>query len=179
MTLAKTISTLSLVAASCGALAQRTPWKEGQVVPELVGSDWHNAAKPLTIEGLKGKVLLVHFWTFGCINCKHNLPAYSKWQKEFADRGLQVIGVHTPETPEERVSANVDRAITRWSITYPVLTDNESKNWERWGLRYWPSVFLIDKHGRLRDVWEGELEYGGAGGTAKIEGEIKTLLAER
>lgn len=169
---------MAVLALACAAFAQGGPWKAYQPVPELVGSDWHGAEKPVTLMGLKGKVVLVHFWTFDCINCKHNLPAYNKWEKEFAGKGLQIIGVHTPETPEEHVAANVDKAIARWSIQYPVLTDNGARNWDRWGVRYWPSIFLIDKHGRLRDVWEGELEYDGAGGTAKLDKEIRALLAE-
>jgi thiol-disulfide isomerase/thioredoxin len=174
----KAILALTALGAMASCATADGPWKEFQPVPEFVGSTWHNSDKPLTIAGLKGKVVLVHFWTFGCINCKHNLPTYSDWQKQFGDKGLQVIGVHTPETAEERVSSKVDDAIARWGIKYPVLTDNSGKNWNRWGLRYWPTVFLVDKQGRVRDVWEGELEYNHAGGTAKIAKEIKTLLAE-
>ena len=102
--------------------------------PELTGTEWLNTPKdePLKLGSRRGKVTVLHFWTFGCINCKRNLPAYTRWQKMFAKQDVQVIGVHTPETDEEKVSANVARNVKKVGITYPILIDGKSENWKRW-----------------------------------------------
>ncbi len=123
--------------------------------------------------------MLVHFWTLGCINCKHNLPSYNAWEKEFKSRGLQIVGVHTPETPYERSAARVDAAIAERGIAYPVLIDRDEKNWNAWNQQFWPAIYLIDKRGRVRDSWQGELDFGNAGGTVKLTTEIRSLLAEK
>ncbi len=94
-------------------------------------------------------------------------------------QGLQIIGIHTPETPYERSSSHVDAAIAQRGITYPVLIDRDSKNWNAWNQQFWPAIYLIDKSGRIRDSWQGELDYNNAGGTAKLTGEIRSLLAEQ
>jgi len=89
------------------------------------------------------------------------------------------VGVHTPETPAERVTANVVRRVKQIGITYPVLLDTQGTNWQRWGQQYWPTVYLIDKHGRVRYRWVGELEYNHAGGEAQMAGLIQGLLKEK
>jgi hypothetical protein len=91
---------------------------------------------------------------------------------------VAIIGVHTPETPWERQPANVTREIRRLGITYPVLLDPNGANWNRWGQHYWPTVYLIDKHGRVRYRWEGELEYDRAGGEAIMARLVSQLLKE-
>jgi thiol-disulfide isomerase/thioredoxin len=148
--------------------------------PELVGESWLNVAADArpSLAARKGKVTVVHFWTFGCINCKRNLPFYTEWQKRFSGRGLEIIGIHTPETAEEKDMANVGKKVKEYGITYPVLFDRESENWKRWQQRYWPAVYLVDKQGRARFVWEGELEYQNAGGNLKMIGLIESLLRE-
>jgi AhpC/TSA family len=113
------------------------------------------------------------------VNCRNNLPSYGRWQEKFARQGVIVIGVHTPETPWERVTANVTRQIRRLGISYPVLLDPKGENWSRWGQNYWPTVYLVDKHGRLSYRWIGELEYGHAGGEKTMERLVARLLAER
>ncbi|MGE5735910.1 MAG: redoxin domain-containing protein [Acidobacteriota bacterium] len=132
----------------------------------------------VSLASRKGKVTIVHFWTFGCINCKRNLPYYREWQKRFAGRGLEIIGVHTPETDEERDPKNVAKKVKEYEITYPVLIDQQAENWKIWQQRYWPTVYLVDKQGRVRFAWEGELEYQNAGGNAKLIGYIEALLSE-
>lgn len=122
---------------------------------------------------------VVHFWTFDCINCKRNLPFYDKWQKRFAGRGLEIIGIHTPETAAERKSENVAKKVKELGISYPVLIDQQEQNWKLWQQRCWPTVYLIDKRGRVRFTWEGELEYQGAGGNEKVTRWIETLLDEK
>ena len=153
----------------------------GAVAPELTGDSWFNVPtnSTLSLASRKGKVTIVHFWTFACINCKRNLPAYARWWQRFAGKGVVVIGVHTPETEAERDPANVARKVKELGIAYPVLLDTDRQNWNRWQQRCWPAIYLIDKQGRVRFVWEGELEYQHAGGEAKMTGLILELLGSR
>lgn len=150
--------------------------------PELVGaeSDWLNTPdkKPIKLESRKGKVTIVHFWTFGCINCKRNLPAYARWQKKFTKKDVQIIGVHTPETEEEKEPANVEKAIKRLKITYPVLIDPKGDNWKNWQQNFWPTVYIVDKKGFVRAYWVGELEWEHAGGEDIMTRKIESLLKE-
>jgi peroxiredoxin len=148
--------------------------------PELTGKVWLNlpSGKTVTLASRKGKVTILHFWTYGCINCRRNLPAYDRWHKRFASRGVMVIGIHSPETKAERDLANVKKKLKELGIAYPVLVDSDRQNWNRWQQRAWPAVCLIDKQGRVRYGWEGELEYRGAGGEAKMTRLIEALLKE-
>ena len=171
-----------VVSPGAGLLARDTsPALAGIPAPELVGDSWFNVPKglKLSLASRKGKVTIVHFWTFGCINCKRNLAAYDRWWKRFADKGVVVIGVHTPETEAERDPANVAKKVKELGISYPVLLDTDHQNWKRWQQRMWPTVYLIDKKGRARHVWEGELEYQHAGGEAKMTKLILDLLKEQ
>jgi peptide-methionine (R)-S-oxide reductase len=126
----------------------------------------------------QGKVTLVQFWTFGCSNCQANLPSYARLQKRFEKQDVAIIGVHTPEFDHERDSKNVARRVRELGITYPILIDSKSENWRRWNQRYWPTIYLIDKSGRARYSWVGELEHKGAGGEAKIARLVENLLRE-
>ena len=146
--------------------------------PTLTGAQWLNTQRPIDLSSRSGKVTIVHFWTFGCINCRNNLPTYSKWQKQFAKDGVEIIGVHTPETVYERNLNHVSDFLRKNGITYPVLYDGDEKNWKAWGVDAWPTVFLIDKKGIIREKWVGELDYDNAGGTAKLTSEIQALLRE-
>lgn len=152
-------------------------------VPTLTGdkSLWINADKPVTFEA--GKVYVVHFWTFGCINCKRNLPIYARWEKRFAREiaagDLNFASVHTPETDEEKEFKNVEREIKRWGIRYPTVFDPKSENWNRWQQQYWPTVYLIDRRQKVRYYWKGELEWQSAGGDAKMARFIEELLREK
>jgi thiol-disulfide isomerase/thioredoxin len=161
------------------AFAQN-PISVDAAAPELVGTSWLNTPKntPIKLAGRKGKVTVVEFWTFGCINCQRNLPIYARWHKQFADKDVAIIGVHTPETASERVADNVSRRVRELGITYPILLDQQGTNWNRWQQRFWPTVYLIDKKGRVRYRWEGELEYNRAGGEAKMAQRIDDLLRE-
>lgn len=152
----------------------------GIAAPELIGDSWLNVPKgsQLSLASRKGKVTVVHFWTFGCINCQRNLPVYARWQKRFAVKGVLLIGIHSPETAAERDPANVAKKVKELGITYPVLIDSELKNWNQWQQRIWPAIALIDQQGRARYGWEGELEYRGAGGEAKLTQLIESLLKE-
>jgi len=151
------------------------PDAKNAVAPELVGKRWFNTGgKPITLAGRRGKVTIVQFWTFGCYNCRNNLPAYARWQKKFAAQGVEVIGVHTPESDYERDPKNVEKFLRDEKITYPIVTDADHQNWRRWNQQYWPTVYLIDKAGRVRHRHIGELR----GDEAQVTRHIETLLKE-
>jgi peroxiredoxin len=171
---------LGLLGMPCARLHASEPSQPlvGFVAPELTGDSWLNVptGTRLSLASRKGKVTIVHFWTFACINCKRNLAAYDRWWKRFAENGVVVIGIHTPETDAERDPANVAKKFKELGIAYPVLLDSDHQNWNRWQQRMWPAIYLIDKQGRVRYVWEGELEYQNAGGEATMTRLIVELL---
>jgi peroxiredoxin len=162
------------------AVAEKEPEALNLPAPELLGGPWINTAggKAIHLAGRRGKVAIVEFWTFACSNCLANLPAYANWQKQFADKDVVVIGVHTPETESERVTANVVRRVKQLGITYPILVDQEHENWDRWQVEAWPTVYLVDKQGRIRYRWVGELNYRNAGGETKLGQRVEQLLKE-
>ncbi len=130
------------------------------LAPELTGADrWYNSA-PLTMEGLRGKVVLVEFWTRECINCIDVLPHTKALYDKYAKDGLVVIGVHTPEYDEERDPAKLVQAIHAYQINWPVAVDNENRLWNAFGNQYWPALYLIDQSGHVvyRHVGEGNYD---------------------
>jgi len=140
--------------------------------PELSGAtDWLNSP-PLTPEGLKGKVVLIDFWTYSCINCLRAIPYVRAWAEKYKDHGLVVIGVHTPEFAFERNVNNVRAAVSDLHIGYPVAIDNDFKIWRAFDNEYWPAHYFIDAQGRIRYHHFGEGEY------EKSERVIQQLLAE-
>jgi peroxiredoxin len=149
-------------------------------VPELIAepSQWRNSP-PQSMAELRGKVVLVHFFACGCINCIHNYPVYRELQAEFAGRDIVMIGIHTPETMTERDVAHLDKKIKQDELTFPLLIDNERANWNAWGNSMWPSVYIIDKQGYLRHFWAGELKWQGAKGDEVARQWIERLLAEK
>jgi methionine-R-sulfoxide reductase len=160
------------------------PFDFGQVLrcyaraPEIRGTDdWLNTA-PLTLSKLRGKVVVFHFFTFGCINCVHNQPVYKDWQERFSRQGAVVIGIHTPETAGEQKLESVRDAIRQQGIAYPVAIDNKKENWTAWANTMWPSLYLIDKEGYVRYWWYGELNWQGAQGAKMFRERITELLAE-
>lgn len=131
----------------------------GQSAPDFSGiSNWFNSP-PLSISSLRGKVVLVDFWTYGCINCVHTLPYVTQLQAKYKDRGLVVVGIHTPEFPFERSPANVQAALKRHGITYPVAQDNDSATWNAYSNRYWPAQYIVDQNGKIVFTHEGEGAY--------------------
>jgi thiol-disulfide isomerase/thioredoxin len=143
----------------------------GMPAPEISGQTWFNS-KPLKLAELRGKVVLVEFWTFGCFNCRNVEPYVKAWHQKYADHGLVVIAVHAPEFSYERVIANVERYLREHSILYPVAIDNEFNTWKRYNNGYWPAVYLIDKRGTIRYLRVGE------GGYRETEQQIRDLLNE-
>ena len=140
--------------------------------PEFTGIDnWLNS-KPLTLADLRGKVVLVDFWTYSCINCIRTLPYVEGWYQKYASDGFVVVGVHAPEFAFEHDTGNVSAAIARFGITYPVAQDNEFATWGAYSNQYWPAHYLIDATGRIRAEHFGEGDYDGT------EADIRALLQE-
>ena len=157
----------------------QNPATLSSVAPELSGGPWLNTPgdKPITLASRKGKVTIVEFWTFGCSNCQANLPSYARLQKQFEKQDVTIIGVHTPETSNERDPKNVARRVKELGITYPVLLDASGENWRRWNQQYWPAIYLVDKKGRVRSRWIGE--FGGQEAGEKTMAKlVEKLLAE-
>ncbi len=119
---------------------------------------WINS-KPLRIEGLRGKVVLVDFWTFSCINCLRTIPHLKRWHAKYKSKGLVIVGVHTPEFEFEKDPEKVKEAVKKLGITYPVAMDNAMETWEAYDNHYWPAKFLVDKDGFVSYVHFGEGNY--------------------
>src|SRR5215204_226118 len=138
--------------------------------PDFVGlNKWFNSA-PLNMAELRGKVVLVDFWTYGCVNCVNTLPHVTALYEKYKDRGLVVVGVHTPEFPFERSASNVQTALKRHGITYPVAQDNDSKTWNAYRNQYWPAQYIVDQSGKIVFQHAGEGQY------EEIERTVARLL---
>jgi len=144
----------------------------GNAPPLVVDGAWINSP-PLTLRQLRGKVVLVDFWTYSCINCLRTLPHLKAWWTAYHDRGLVIIGVHTPEFAFEHVTSNVRAAVKRLGIRYPVMQDNRYRTWDDYANQYWPAEYLIDRQGRVRHTHFGEGDYG------TTESLIRRLLGAR
>jgi len=138
---------------------------------EISSETWINSAK-LDWSSLRGKVVVVDFWTFACYNCKNTLPYKKAWYDKYADQGLVVLGVHTPELSFEKDVANVRKAVADYGIKYPVAIDGDFGNWNRYNVWAWPTWFIVDKEGYIRYTHVGEGDYAGS------EQVIQQLLAE-
>src|SRR5262245_26384414 len=143
--------------------------------PDFTGTqDWFNTRgdQPLSLSDLRGKVVLIDFWTYTCINCIRTLPYLEAWQQRYGRDGFTVVGVHSPEFPFEKDAGNVQAAIHQNHLTYPVVQDNDLGTWDAWGNQYWPADYLVDAQGNVRDAHFGEGDY------AETERAIRTLLQE-
>lgn len=145
-------------------------------IPELIASDGWINSDGLQLADLRGKVVVVHFYACGCINCIHNYPSYRNWQKQFAGKDVVLIGIHSPETPTERNLDHVRQKAAEEKLTFPILLDAQSANWNAWGNSMWPSVYVIDKQGYLQHFWPGELNWQGATGEKFLGEQIEKLL---
>ena len=139
--------------------------------PEISSGLWINS-EPLTLKSLHGRVVLIEFWTFACYNCRNVLPSLRKWDAQYRDRGLTIIGVHTPELDFERDIDQLRREVAKLGIKYPVVTDQDYSTWKAYGVEAWPTLFVLDKQGRVRWTHVGEGYYD------ETEQVIKKLLAE-
>lgn len=140
------------------------------VAPDFSGiTEWINSP-PLTLQDLQGKVVLVDFWTYSCINCVRTLPYLKKWYAAYKDKNFVIVGVHTPEFEFEKNPSNVKDAVKRFEIAYPVALDNQYATWQNYNNRFWPAHYLIDQQGIVRDYHFGEGAY------AETENAIRRLL---
>ncbi len=150
--------------------AEKIDFKNYGKAPDFQGiSNWLNS-NPLTIASLRGKVVLIDFWTYSCINCIRTLPYVTKWYDTYKDQGLVVVGVHTPEFAFEKDPGNVADAIKHFGIHYPVAQDNNYATWNAYSNQYWPAEYLVDKNGDIVYIHFGEGNYD------HTENAIRTLL---
>ena len=165
------LATAAIAGGLLPAVRSAAQSERGPATPEFTGIDgWLNTEAPLTVAGLRGKVVLVNFWTYSCINCRRTVPYLNRWQAEYGARGLQVIGIHTPEFGFERNRHDVGASVRELGIRYPVGQDNDFRVWRAWNNGAWPSFYLLDKDGQVVLVREGE------GHARELEGAIRALL---
>ncbi len=167
------VAARSASAASLLAEARKLPALG--MAPEFQETEqWFNTPgdRPLSLQGLRGHVVLVDFWTYTCINCIRTLPYLKSWDQAYRSKGLTIVGVETPEFPFEREAGNVRDAISQFGLHYPVVQDNRMGTWNAYGNEDWPADYLIDAHGQVRYVSIGEGDYG------ETETAIRALLAE-
>ena len=138
--------------------------------------DWINS-QPKMIGDYSGKVLLIDFWTFDCWNCYRSFPWLKAMQERLSPEGLEVLGVHTPEFPHEKVRENIIAKVREFGLDHPVMIDNDFSYWRAMHNKYWPAFYIIDKQGQVRAVFFGETHAGDAR-AKKIETTIKNLLTE-
>jgi cytochrome c biogenesis protein CcdA/thiol-disulfide isomerase/thioredoxin len=154
-------------------VAQSTPdaplQNFGRAPDFVAGGDWINT-KPLSVAALHGKVVLVDFWTYSCINCLRTLPHLKAWYAAYHKDGFEIVGVHTPEFAFEHVASNVRSAVKRLGVDYPVVQDNDYRTWAAYGNQYWPAEYLIDRTGEVRHIHFGEGSYD------ETEEAIRALL---
>jgi thiol-disulfide isomerase/thioredoxin len=144
--------------------------------PELQNDVWLNS-EPLRLADLRGQVVIVDFWTFGCINCLRTIPAVRDLYQTYKDDGLVIIGVHTPEFNYEKELAGVEESLIRLDVPYPVTLDNDKLTWRAYANHYWPAQYLIDKSGNVRALYIGEVHIGDER-YKQYKLEIEALLAE-
>ena len=173
------ILAIALAAAAAGMAAARpapaddAPLPVESVKPSLAGATgWLNAAQPLSLEQLRGKVVLVDFWTYSCINCLRTLPYVRAWARTYASQGLVVVGVHAPEFEFEHDPQRVRRALAEQHVDWPVAIDDDFKVWRSFRNQAWPALYFVDAQGRVRHHVLGE------GGYDESERVIRRLLAE-
>ncbi len=163
-------------AAPAGSGARAPSLPRLGAAPEFTGTQrWFNTpgGRPLTLAGLHGRVVLVDFWTYTCINCIRTLPYLEAWDARYRSKGLTIVGVHSPEFSFEKDAGNVARAIRDDGVRYPVAQDNDLATWSAWSNQAWPADYLVDAEGQVREVHVGE------GGYDATERSIRTLLAAR
>ena len=152
----------------------------GRAAPDWKNASWLNAAAPVNLASLKGRVVLLNFWVFTCYNCTNTIPSLRALDATYRERGLTIVGIHTPEFPPyagEHDRKNVANALTKYSVTWPIAQDNDRASWDLYNIQYWPSFVLIDKQGKVRYEGYGEFHVGDRW-HLEWERRIKTLLVE-
>ena len=145
--------------------------ENAQPAPEIAAGDWINTG-PLTLGDLRGRVVMLDFWTFGCYNCRNTLPTVKRLDTTFRDKGLTIIGVHTPESDYERNLNTLRSTVDKLGIKYSVVTDINYRTWDAYGVQAWPTIVILDKEGRIRYTHIGEGAY------ETQEQVIRSLLGE-
>lgn len=173
---------VAIMAASCWGMMVAQTEPASDEPPSIIGSSplgglsgatgWINS-KPLKAKDLKGKVVLVDFWTYSCINCLRSLPYFEAWAQKYKDSGLVIIGVHSPEFGFEQKLPNVQRAVQKFGVTFPVALDSDYAIWKSFNNEYWPADYFVDIHGKVRH------EHFGEGNYEESERWIQELLKER
>jgi thiol-disulfide isomerase/thioredoxin len=162
---------LAFTAAPAAATPERLPEFTSQAP-----SDWFNGG-PLRVADLRGRVVLVDVWTYGCWNCYRSFPWLKALEKRLAGQPFLVVGIHSPEFDHERDRGRVAAKITEFGLTHPVMLDNDFAYWRALDNRYWPAFYLVDREGRIRHVHVGETHEGDAR-AEQIERQLRALLAE-
>ena len=163
-------SVVAAMSASTLGLPGLASAASGATAPEFTGIEgWLNSG-PLTMHGLRGRVVLVNFFARSCINCIHAMPAIKSWYGKYRNQGFVVVGVHTPEFDVEKSRPALEAALARYGLTYPVAQDNTSATWNAYSNQYWPAEYLVDQSGRIVHQHFGE------GGYAETERLIQGLL---
>jgi len=160
-------------------LGQGSVSASAKLLPEFNNNNpaqWFNS-KPLKRADLKGKVVLLDVWTYGCWNCYRSFPWLNELEASLSSENFLVIGIHTPEFGHEKDASNVLKKIKEFKLHHPVMMDNDFSYWKALGNRYWPTFYIIDKQGRIRSVHIGET-HAGDQNARRIEAEIRQLLAE-
>ncbi len=153
---------------------------EPRPAPAWANRSWLNTDHPLTLAELRGRVVLLNFWVFTCYNCTNTVPSLVRFDQTYRRRGLTLIGIHTPEFPPyagEHDRGNVEKALGQYGIEYPNAQDNDTKTWDLYRIRFWPSFVLIDKQGRIRYEGYGEFHNDDAS-YKRWAGRIEELLGE-
>lgn len=148
------------------------------MAPEFAETSQWLGKSPGSLNELKGKVVVVHFYAFQCINCQRNFHHYNSWREQWAGQDVTVVGIQTPETPAEGKIELVRQAIEKDQFQFPVIMDADHANWKAWGNTMWPTVYVIDKRGYIRMWWQGELNWQGATGDQRVTKLVEQLLEE-
>jgi len=160
----------SALQAWASGLSSKAQSHVGQAAPELPSSVRTLDGASLKLATLKGKVVLLHFWTFGCSNCKRMLPRYAEWGQALGSQGLSIVGVHTPELDFERDVAKLKEFVKTNRVAWPVVIDPDYAVWERYGVEAWPTIVLVDRAGIVRSVFVGDDH------AAEIDASLRKLL---
>lgn len=160
------------VAVSENMVTEKSALPDLGPAPELENNIWLNTDSPLRLSDLRGKVVGLEMWTFGCVNCRNVMPSLKRWHAAYRAAGFVLIANHYPEFDFERDLGNLERAVAGAGIEYAVAQDNEGSTWNAYRNHYWPTLYLIDKRGRIRYVHIGEGAY------EETERNIQALLAE-
>jgi peroxiredoxin len=170
-------SVISVVLLVVVFVALGTAKSKDQFAPDFVlGGQWLNG-NPVSLAQLKGKVVLVNFWTVECSNCSRSMPTLKNWLKRYQRQGLEIIGIHTPETKWQKPAGLVAKWIKREGIAWRVMQDNNNATWNAYGANAWPTFYLIDRQGHLISSEVGELSSLYPSQIQPFENQIKTLLA--